>query len=114
MKRLLFTLTLTLTILTLTACSKNQTAATPTPSSSTKDDVLKGALNLYAAKKSSGTDLSTGPCLGQAAPDWVADIAYNPRQKVDDDPKNQCSDFINGKAHHFIELDTEGKLIRME
>jgi hypothetical protein len=103
-----------ITSLTLTACSKTQTATvTPSPSPSAKDDALKNALNLYAAKKSAGADLSTGPCLGQVAPDWVADIAHNPRQKVDDIAENQCRDFLDGNAHHFVELDPDGKLIRI-
>lgn len=105
---------LALTVLTLVACSKNQTATVvPTPSPSTQDIALKNALNLFAQKKSAGTDFSAGPCLGLVAPDWVADIVHNPRQKVDDDPKNRCADFITGRAHHFIELDPSGELIRI-
>ena len=113
MKKLL-TFTLTLALFTLTACSKNQASTqVPTPSPSIQDTALKNALNLYARAKTKGQDLSTGPCLGAVAPDWVADIAHNPRQKIDDQPENQCADFINGRAHHFIELDPDGKLIRM-
>lgn len=112
MKKLL--LALTLTVLTLTACSKNHvTTQTATPTPSVQDTALKNALNLYAQAKASGQDLSNGPCLGQVAPDWVADLVHNPRQKVDDDPKNQCSDYLSGKVHHFIELDLDGKLVRI-
>ncbi|GEM_PF-590072 len=103
-----------ITSLTLTACSKKQVATTaPTPSLATQDTALKNALNLYAQKKSAGADFSNGPCLGLAAPDWVADIAHNPRQKSDDLPENQCKDFLDGNAHHFVELDPDGKLIRI-
>ncbi len=112
MKKLL--LVLIVLTLTLTACSKNQAATpAPTPSPSSQDVALKNALNLYAQKKSAGVDFSAGPCLGLAAPDWVADIAHNPRQKVDDNPENQCKDFLEGNAHHFVELDPDGKLIRI-
>lgn len=111
MKKLL--LALTLTTLMLSACSKNQ-VATITPTPSTQDTALKNALNLYAQKKSAGADFSNGPCLGLVAPDWVTDIAHNPRRSIDDDPKNQCADFINGQAHHFIELDPDGKLIKIQ
>ncbi len=112
-KRIFIGLTLT-SILFLTACSKNQVATTsPAPSQATQDTALKNALNLYAQKKSAGADFSNGPCLGQVASDWVADIAHNPRQKVDGDPKNQCAEYAAGRAHHFIELDPNGKLIRM-
>ncbi|MAF13608.1 MAG: hypothetical protein CMI53_01815 [Parcubacteria group bacterium] len=46
------------------------------------------------------------PCLSnEIMPDWVCDIAHNPRTEVDDDPKNQCSAFRDGTAHHFVELD---------
>jgi len=76
-----------------------------------KDDVLKGALNLYIAKKQQGVDFSKGPCLGTIASDWVLDIAHNPRQAIDEKSENQCADFKEGRAHHFIELDPQGNLI---
>lgn len=87
------------------------------PSASTasfagSDEALKNALNLYIAKKQAGVDFSMGPCLGKIADDWVADIAHNPRFPVDDLPQNQCEDFRTGRAHHFIELDESGNLIR--
>src|SRR3989338_2832794 len=53
-----------------------------------------------------GEDSSVGPCLSnEIIPDWVCDVAHAPRQPVDDDPRNQCSAFHNGTAHHFIEVD---------
>ncbi|OGD85191.1 hypothetical protein A2696_01705 [Candidatus Curtissbacteria bacterium RIFCSPHIGHO2_01_FULL_41_13] len=76
-----------------------------------KEEILKNALNLYAQKKQERIDFSNGPCLGEIAPDWVADIAHNPRQAVDDKPENQCADFREGRAHHFVELDPNGNLI---
>ena len=58
-------------------------------------------------------DLSQGPCLSNdLMQDWVLDVAHNPRQSIDDQPENQCEAFRNGRAHHFVEFDTEGKLIR--
>ena len=77
-----------------------------------KDKALKNALNVYARAKQQGLDLSSGPCLGIIAPDWVLDIAHSPRQSVDDKPENQCADFREGRTHHFIELDPDGKLIK--
>jgi hypothetical protein len=47
-------------------------------------------------------------------PDWVADIAHRPRQAVDEDPANQCEAIRSGDAHHFVELDPDGNLIRAE
>lgn len=90
----------------------NVSQASPTPIFTGTDDILKNALNLYLEKKREATDMGNGSCLGKIADDWVLDIAHNPRQPVDDKPENQCRDFIDGKAHHFIELDPEGKLIR--
>ncbi|MBI4038012.1 hypothetical protein HY382_03135 [Candidatus Curtissbacteria bacterium] len=78
------------------------------------DEALKNALNTYAKAKASGTDFSNGPCLGAVAPDWVLDIAHNPRQTVDDKEENQCAEFRNGQVKHYIELDPDGKLIRAE
>lgn len=76
------------------------------------DQILKDALNLYIEKKEAGVDFSNGPCLGKVANDWVLDIAHDPRTDIDDNPKNQCVDFREGKVKHFIEFDPEGKLIR--
>lgn len=78
-----------------------------------KDEALKNTLNLYTRARQEGVDFSNGPCLGIVAPDWVADITHNPRQPLDDEPENQCADFREGRVHHFIELDLDGKLIRV-
>lgn len=60
-------------------------------------------------------DLSNGPCIAEdLMVDWVADIAHNPRQAVDDLPANQCQNYRNGSAHHFVELDPAGNVIRAE
>lgn len=68
---------------------------------------------LYNQKLLEGVDFSSGPCLSNdLMPDWVADIAHDPRTAEDDLPENQCSAFREGKAHHFVELDLEGNLIR--
>jgi hypothetical protein len=65
----------------------------------------------------SGRDLSAGPCISESLPtlpDWVADIAHDPRQPVDDVPANQCARYRAGEAHHFVELAPDGKLIRAQ
>ena len=92
----------------LTRLSK-PTPATQSPQ--VEDKILKNALNLYAQKKQAGVDFSSGPCLGRADNDWVVDIVHNPREPIDDKPQNQCADFREGRAHHFIELDPDGNLI---
>ncbi len=93
-----------------TDLSKIVKQSSPSPSPKVADEILKNALNLYAAKKQAGVDMSQGPCLGKVADDWVLDIAHNPRQPVDDKPPNQCADFREGRVHHFIELDPDGNL----
>lgn len=89
-----------------------QQSSEPTTQPKIDDEALKNALNTYAKAKQEGSDLSNGPCLGIVAPNWVLDIAHNPRQPVDNKKENQCSEFIEGKVKHFIEFDPDGKLIR--
>jgi hypothetical protein len=65
----------------------------------------------YEQAKARGVDMAPGPCLGVIREGWVADVAHDPRQDVDDEPENQCEDYRSGKADHFVELDPEGELI---
>ena len=68
---------------------------------------------LYRQRKASSEDFSTGPCLSNALmPGWVVDIVHSPRLSIDDLSENQCPAYIEGKAAHFVELDTEGNLVR--
>ena len=74
-------------------------------------------MKAYQQAKASGRDLAGGPCIAEqlpGLPDWVADIAHEPRQPVDDQPANQCQRFREGEAHHFVELDPAGDLIRAQ
>ncbi len=70
------------------------------------------AKEAYQEAKARGVDMSQGPCLGVIKEDWVADVAHDPRQDVDDEPENQCAAYRSGEANHFIELDPEGEFIR--
>ena len=77
--------------------------------------VIAKAKQIYAEKKSAGTDMSAGPCLSNELDiNWVLDVAHNPRDPVDDLPENQCSFFREGRAKHFVELDLTGGLIRLK
>ncbi len=77
------------------------------------DTAINQARFLYSQRKAMKEDFSTGPCLSNALmPDWVVDIVHSPRLSIDDLPENQCPAYIEGKAHHFVELDTEGNLAR--
>jgi hypothetical protein len=75
---------------------------------------LAAARAAYAAAEAEGVDFSRGPCLGVVLEGWVADVAHDPRQDVDDEPANQCEAYRSGVAGHFVELDPAGDLIRAE
>lgn len=77
-------------------------------------DPIAAARTRLEEVRGEGIDLALGPCLGAIGPGWVADVAHAPRQRVDDEPKNQCSDFRTGRANHVVELTPEGKVIRAE
>jgi hypothetical protein len=76
------------------------------------DETIARAKRAYANAKAQGVDMSKGPCLGEIEPGWVADVAHDPRQDVDDEPENQCFAYRTGQADHFVELDPEGEFIR--
>ncbi len=101
--------------LLLTACSLTTSFSGPKPTPVTNDETraVAAAKQLWQQAYDKKEDLSKGPCLSnEVIPDWVADIAHQPRQVADDDPKNQCLAFMQGKAHHFVELDEDGNFLR--
>lgn len=60
-------------------------------------------------------DLDVGPCISEEiVPGWVCDVAHNPRQPIDNDPRNQCANFRNGMAQHYVEVDGNCNLIKAE
>jgi hypothetical protein len=81
-----------------------------------KGTAITAAKASYEKARLEGRDLSSGPCIADPlpVPNWVADIAHDPRQPVDDEPANQCSTYRSGESEHFVELDPEGNLIRAE
>ncbi len=83
--------------------------------STDQDLAVAKAQELYRAALINGEDLSDGPCLSNEVIDgWAVDIAHDPRQDVDNLPENQCAAYRSGEAKHFVELDTDGNLIRAE
>ncbi|MGH3031972.1 MAG: hypothetical protein ACRDNE_14655, partial [Gaiellaceae bacterium] len=68
----------------------------------------------HAEAEAERVDFSRGPCLGVVLEGWVADVAHDPREDVDDEPENQCAAYRSGEAEHFVELDPDGNLIRAE
>ncbi|MFA6296425.1 MAG: hypothetical protein WC663_03660 [Patescibacteria group bacterium] len=79
-----------------------------------KDLAESKAKELFAQKANQDLDLSTGPCLAEEIiTDWSVDIVHNPRTAVDEKSENQCQNYINGKTHHFVELDLNGDIVNV-
>ena len=98
---------------TLAACGSSGSGMSPSGSQKAVDE----AQAAFRQVQANGQDLSAGPCISESLPglpDWVADVAHDPRQPVDDDPANQCRRYRSGQAHHFVELNLDGQLIRAE
>ncbi len=79
------------------------------------DKAVHQAEYIFKLKLDRGEDFKNGPCLSNdLLPNWVADIVHDPRVEADDLPENQCSAYLEGRARHFVELSTEGRLIRVK
>jgi hypothetical protein len=76
------------------------------------DETKLLARQAYERARAAGVDMTRGPCLGVIQPGWVADVAHDPREDVDDEPANQCAAYRSGVADHFVELDPDGEFIR--
>lgn len=55
-----------------------------------------------------------GPCLGMINDEWVVDISHNPRIPEDDREENQCQEYYDGIATHFIEIAPDGQILKVE
>ncbi len=79
------------------------------------DRAVQMAKEQYQIKKKAGVDFRLGPCLdNNLMTNWVADIVHNPRVRSDNQPENECSNYLIGKAQHFVELDVEGNVVRVQ
>jgi hypothetical protein len=77
--------------------------------------LITKAKTIYNEMYDAGVSMVNGPCLSNNLDTgWVLDIVHDPRTAVDNLIENQCESFISGQATHFIELDTEGNLIKMQ
>jgi hypothetical protein len=94
-------------LLVLSACGGG-------PSESERDAAIAAARQAYDEAVEQGVDMSNGPCLGVIMDNWVADVAHNPREDIDDEPANQCEAYRRGDADHFVELDPDGTVIGVE
>lgn len=112
-------------IVILTGCAKTgeKTAETASVVEETKQTPETKDISEIAVERcielcrKQAVDLSNGPCLSDNNPewdvkDWVCDIAHSPRQEVDNIKENQCEDFQNGKAEHFVEVDANCGFIK--
>ena len=102
-----------LVVLATTACGGSGSNVEPSGSQRAVDE----AQAAFRQLQTGGEDLSAGPCISESLPglpDWVADIAHDPRQPIDDEAANQCQRYRSGQAHHFVELNVDGQLIRAE
>jgi hypothetical protein len=100
-------------VLALSACGSSGGQI----SQSDREKAVDEAQNAFAQVQAAGQDLSAGPCISESLPglsDWVADVAHDPRESIDDQPANQCQRYRSGQAHHFVELNVDGRLIRAE
>ena len=83
--------------------------------SNDRNAAIEEAHLVYERYNQEGLDFSNGPCLSnELIQDWVLDIVHDPRIDIDNKPENQCRDYLLGVAHHFVELDPDGNLIRAE
>jgi hypothetical protein len=80
-----------------------------------REAAVAAAEEAFAEAEAEGQGLESGPCIAEELPglsDWVADVAHDPRQTIDDRPENQCRRFRDREASHFVELTPEGELIQ--
>lgn len=87
-----------------------QTAENPTAETLSEENICISACKLAKARG----DIDRGPCLLNPIEntDWVCDVAHQPRTEIDNQAENQCSAFREGKARHFVEVDTNCNLIK--
>lgn len=79
------------------------------------DRAVNQAQTVYRQKKNLGQNFEAGPCLtNDLMTGWVADIVHNPRQSIDNNPQNECQAYLEGRASHFVELDLDGNVVRVQ
>ena len=74
-------------------------------------EVIECANDLYNNSRDEGLVFGS-QCLGTCW-DYAVDVVNVPRTAEDNLAENQCADYIEGKASHFVELDSDGNIIRI-
>ena len=77
-----------------------------------QQNALGCAGELYVAEGLKYVNFSS-QCLGTCG-NYAVDIVHVPRTSEDDLKENQCSDYLDGKVKHFIELNSQGQVVRIE
>lgn len=112
--KLFFLVLAVVAVTALVVLRTNKTPVYKKGASGTYDTAVSGAMSLYKSMVLSGVDMSKGPCLtNDLMPGWVVDIVHSPREEIDNLPENQCQAYLEGRAEHFVELDTNGNLVRI-
>jgi hypothetical protein len=76
-----------------------------------QNTALLCASELYANASDNGT-IFDSQCLGRCG-NYSVDIVHVPRILEDSFSSNQCSEYSLGRTTNFIELDNQGKIVRV-
>jgi|WetSurMetagenome_2_1015567.scaffolds.fasta_scaffold592500_2 hypothetical protein len=76
-----------------------------------QQQIIGCAQDIYSQFKRNGMNFSS-QCLG-ACGDYSIDIVHVPRINEDNKAENQCEEYLAGMTGSFIELDKEGKVVRI-
>jgi hypothetical protein len=109
-------------VLLVSGCTQPQSSDTEPYthdiSTSTEDKAKLECIEL-CKRLSRLLELSDGPCLSDTEggenwdiDDWVCDVAHSPRTAEDNLPENQCQDYREGRASHFVEISPLCEFIR--
>ena len=74
-------------------------------------DAINCAFNLYDGEKANNVTFNS-QCFGSCG-NYSVDIVHVPRIAEDNLAENQCLDFMEKKTSHFIELDNNGNVVRI-
>jgi len=79
-----------------------------------QQEAIMQALELYSQKKSEGMQFSS-QCLGVVGENvkYAVDVVHVPRVEEDNIVENQCEDYQLREVSNFIELDKDGKIVRV-
>lgn len=76
-------------------------------------EAIECAGNLYYDWSESGKELRS-QCLGKCFDVYAVDFVSVPRSEEDDLAENQCELYRSGFLKKFIEVDSSGKIVRIE